>query len=114
MRNLAGITSGNTDNVARSWIGQTRDLRSGGATDPEVEKLMTVAGKADETANKMYALLDKFYAGEITAGMLAANPALQLWMQQALQFENRLMTAISNILREAHETSKNILANIRG
>jgi hypothetical protein len=114
MGNVAGITSGNTDDVAGSWIRQTPDLRSGQATDPEVEKLMTVAGKAQETANKMYALLEKFYAGDITAGMLAANPALQLWMQQALQFENRLMTAISNILREAHETSKHILGNIRG
>lgn len=69
---------------------------------------------AERLGDKMQRILDAFYNGEISAGMLASNPALQLWVQQALQWENRLMTTISNLLKEAHDTRKEILRNLRG
>jgi len=83
-------------------------------TDPQTASTLGAERqKADVMAEKMERYLAAFYNGDITASMLASNPALQLFLQQALQWENRFYTTVSQVLRQTHETQKAIISNIR-
>ena len=105
----AAQAMGNAEPAGPENVGQS-NLREG--STPEVD-LGAEAQKAEEISSKLEKYLAAFYEGKITAGMLAANPALQLWVQQALQWENRCITLLSNLLRERHETCKAAINNLR-
>jgi hypothetical protein len=79
----------------------------------QIQSLGAQAQNAQALADQMFLILDKFYSGEITAGMLAANPALQLWLQQAVQWENRVATTAAKLLEVVHDTRKELIRSLR-
>jgi hypothetical protein len=109
------VQSGAAQAMARAAAAEPENVSQSNlqeASTPEVD-LGGEAQKAEEISARLEKYLQAFYEGRITAGMLAANPALQLWVQQALQWENRCITLLSNLLRERHETCKAAINNLR-
>jgi hypothetical protein len=90
---------------------QPQDAKS--EIESELIKIMGDRQKAEDAAYRLDLAVDKFLSGEITPAMLAANPALQLLVQEGLQQRNRMSMLLSNMSREQHETMKHTIQNIR-
>ncbi len=85
----------------------------GAATTPG----FTIPGATPNEKTLMTAysnILSAFENGQITGDMLASDKALALYLEQALQWEQRFYQLMANISKLKHETMQGIIGNLRG